>query len=80
LLSTLAVSVVLLAALVSSTAPFGALVIGFVAGGFTLVVGQYAFHLVHPVSAPPLGCYLRFPRAQAGYDATFNLAHLGVPK
>jgi len=48
--------------------PFGAIVVGFVMGGFTLVVGRYAFSIA------------RSPAACAGYDVTLALANLGIPE
>jgi hypothetical protein len=60
--------------------PLGAIVTGFVAGGFTLVVGQYAFSLARsPVVRLVLGLLFALPAARAGYDATLALAHIGVP-
>jgi len=46
--------------------PFGAIVVGFVMGGFTLVVGRYDFSIA------------RSPAACAGYDVTLALANLGI--
>ena len=60
--------------------PFGAIVIGFVAGGCTLVVGQYAFSVARsPVVRLVIGLLFALPAARAGYDATLALAHIGVP-
>ena len=43
--------------------PFGAIVVGFITAGFTLVVGQYAFSIARsPLSALSSGCYSRFRR------------------
>ena len=64
----------------AGTGPFGAFVFGFVAGGFTLVVGQYAFSVVRaPVVRLAIGLLFAVPAARAGYDATFSLVHIGVP-
>lgn len=64
----------------AGTGPFGAIVVGFVAGGFTLVVGRYAFSVVRsPVTRVVIGLLFALPAARAGYDATLDLAHLGVP-
>jgi hypothetical protein len=61
------------------TGPFGAIVVGFVAGGFTLVVGQYAFSVARsPVMRLIIGLLFALPAARAGYDATLALAHIGV--
>jgi hypothetical protein len=64
----------------TATGPFGAIVVGFVAGGFTLVVGQYAFSVARsPVIRLVIGLLFSLPAARAGYDATLALAHVGVP-
>ncbi len=43
--------------------PFGAIVVGFVMGGFTLVVGQYAFSIARsPILALSSDYYSRFRR------------------
>jgi hypothetical protein len=64
----------------AGTGPFGAIVLGFVASGFTLVVGQYAFSVARsPVIRPVIGLLFALPAARAGYDATLGLAYLGVP-
>jgi len=63
--------------------PFGAIVVGFVTAGFTLVVGQYAFSVA---PAPPpivrlvIGLLFAVPAARAGYDVTLALAYLSVPR
>lgn len=60
--------------------PFGAFVVGFAAGGFTLVVGQYAFSVARsPVIRLVIGLLFALPAARAGYDAALGLAHIGVP-
>jgi hypothetical protein len=64
----------------TGTGPFGAIVVGFVAGGFTLVVGQYAFSVARsPIVRLVVGLLFALPAARAGYDAALGLAHLGVP-
>jgi hypothetical protein len=64
----------------AGTGPFGALVIGFVAGGFTLVVGRDVLSVARaPVVRVATGLLFAVPAARAGYDATFSLAHTGVP-
>jgi hypothetical protein len=60
--------------------PFGAIVIGFVAGSFTFVFGQYVFsvarsHIVRLV----IGLLFAVPAARAGYDVTLALSHIGIP-
>ena len=60
--------------------PFGAIVVGFAAGSFTLVVGQYAFFVARsPVIRLVIGLLFALPAARAGYNATLGLAHIGVP-
>jgi len=64
----------------TGTGPFGAIGVGFVAGGFTLVLGQYAFSVARsPVMRLVIGLLFALPAARAGYDATLGLAHIGVP-
>jgi hypothetical protein len=64
----------------AGTGPFGAIVVGFVAGGFTLAVGQYAFSVARsPVMRLVIGLLFSLPAARAGYDATLALAHIGIP-
>jgi DNA-binding CsgD family transcriptional regulator len=59
--------------------PFGAIVVGFIMAGFTLVVGQYAFSAARsPVLRLVIGLLFALPAARAGYDATLALAHVGV--
>ena len=60
--------------------PFGAIVVGFIMAGFALVVGQYAFSVARsPVVRLVIGLLFALPAARASYDATFALAHVGVP-
>jgi len=62
------------------TGPFGTLLVGVIAGGFTLVIGRYAFAVVRsPLVRLAIGLLFAVPAARAGYDATFSLAHIGVP-
>ena len=59
--------------------PFGAIVVGFIMAGFTLVVGQYACSVARsPVLRLVIGLLFALPAARAGYDATLALAHVGV--
>ena len=59
--------------------PFGAIVVGLIMAGFTVVVGQYAFSVARsPVLRLVIGLLFAFPAARAGYDATLALAHVGV--
>jgi hypothetical protein len=60
--------------------PLGAIVVGFVAGGFTLVVGQYAISAARsPIVRLLIGLLFAVPAARAGYDVTLALAHFGIP-
>jgi hypothetical protein len=60
--------------------PLGAIVVGFIAGGFALVLGQYAFYVAR---SPTVRLLIRLlfavPAAGAGYDMTLALAHFGIP-
>ena len=48
--------------------PFGAIVVGFVMGGFTFVVGQYAFSVARsPIVRLVIGLLFAVPAARAGY-------------
>jgi hypothetical protein len=61
--------------------PFGAIVVGFVTAGFTLVVGQYAFSVARsPIVRLVIGLLFAVPAARAGYDVTLALAHLSIPE
>jgi hypothetical protein len=61
--------------------PFGAIVVGFVTAGFTLVVGQFAFSVARsPIVRLVIGLIFAVPAARAGYDVTLALAHLGIPE
>ena len=61
--------------------PFGAIVVGFVTAGFTLVVGQYAFSIARsPIVRLVIGLLFAVPAARAGYDVTLALANLGIPE
>jgi hypothetical protein len=61
--------------------PFGAIVVGFVMAGFTLVVGQYAFSIARsPILRLVIGLLFAVPAARAGYDVTLALANLGIPE
>ena len=61
--------------------PLGAIVVGFVAGGFTLVLGQYAFSVARsPLVRLLIRLLFAVPAARAGYDVTLALAHFGIPQ
>src|SRR5258708_39668788 len=61
--------------------PVAAIVVGFVAGGFALVLGQYAFSVAR---SPTVRLLIRLlfavPAARAGNDGTLALAHFGIPQ
>jgi hypothetical protein len=58
----------------------GALVVGVLAGGATLAIGQIAFATVRtPLTRAAIALLFAGPAAVAGYHATFGLAHIGVP-
>ena len=60
--------------------PFGAIVVGFVTGGLTLVVGQWAFSIARSsIVRLIIGLLFAVPAARAGYDVTLALADLGIP-
>jgi hypothetical protein len=57
----------------------GALVVGVLAGGATLAIGQIAFATVRaPLTRAAIALLFAVPAAVAGYHATFGLAHIGV--
>jgi hypothetical protein len=61
--------------------PLGAIVIGFVAGGFALVLGQYAFSVARsPIVRLLIRLLFAVPAARAGYDVALALAHFGIPQ
>src|SRR5450631_4628333 len=60
--------------------PFGAIVVGFVAGSTTLVAGQFAFSVARsPIVRLVVGLLFALPAARAGYDVTLAFAHIGFP-
>jgi hypothetical protein len=60
--------------------PFGAIVAGFVTGGFTLVLGRYAISVARsPIVRLVIGLLFAVPAARAGYDVSVALAHIGIP-
>jgi hypothetical protein len=61
--------------------PFGAIVVGFVTAGFTLVIGQHAFSIARsPILRLVIGLVFAVPAARAGYDVTLALTNLGIPE
>jgi hypothetical protein len=62
------------------TGLFGAIALGFVASGFALVLGRYAFSVARgPVVRLLIGLLFAVPAARAGYDVTLALSHIGIP-
>ena len=60
--------------------PFGAIVVGFVTPGFTLLLGRYAISVARsPIVRLVIGLLFAVPAARAGYDVTLALAHIGIP-
>jgi hypothetical protein len=61
--------------------PLGAIIVAFVAGGFTLALGRYAFSVARsPIVRLLIGLLFAVPAARAGYDVTLALAHFGIPQ
>jgi hypothetical protein len=60
--------------------PLGAIVVGFVLGGVTLVLGRYVISVARsPIVHLVIGLLFAVPAGYAGYDVTLALAHVGVP-
>jgi hypothetical protein len=58
----------------------GALIVGGLAGGATLAIGQIAFATVRtPLIRAAIGLLYAVPAGVAGYHATLGLAHIGMP-
>ena len=58
----------------------GALIVGVLAGGATLAIGQIAFTTIRiPLIRAAIGLLYAVPAAIAGYYATLGLAQIGVP-
>jgi hypothetical protein len=61
--------------------PLGAIVAGFLGGGLTLVLGQYAFSAARsPIVRLLIRMLFAVPAARAGYDVSIGLAHFGIPQ
>jgi len=64
----------------SGAGVLGAIVVGVLAGGAALAIGQVAFATVRsPLVRAAIGLVYAAPAAVAGYHATLGLAHIGVP-
>ena len=69
-----------LAALHSGVGVIGAIIIGALAGGVTLAIGQIVFAAVRmPLLRATIGLFYAVPASIAGYHATLGLAHIGTP-
>jgi hypothetical protein len=69
-----------LAAFHSGSGVLGALIVGVLAGGATLVFGQIVFATVRtPLIRALIGLLYAAPASIAGYHATLGLAHIAVP-
>ena len=69
-----------LAAFHSGFGVIGALIVGVLAGGATLAIGQIVFAAVRtPLIRAAIGLLYAVPAAIAGYHATLGLAHIGIP-
>lgn len=69
-----------LAAFHSGSGPAGAIVVGFIAGVVTLVVGQIAFAAVRSlVMRATIALLFAAPATVAGYHATLGLVKIGAP-
>jgi hypothetical protein len=64
----------------SGAGVLGAIVVGVLAGGAALAIGQIAFATVRsPLARAAIALIYAVPAAIAGYHATLGLAHIGVP-
>jgi hypothetical protein len=69
-----------LAAFHSGSGVIGSIIVGVLAGGATLAIGQIVFAMVRvPLLRAVIGLLYAVPAAIAGYHATLGLAHIGVP-
>ena len=60
--------------------PFGAIAVGLVTGGFTLVLARYACSVARsPIVRLVIGLLFAVPAACAGYEVIVALAHIGIP-
>ena len=59
--------------------PIGAIVVGFVAGAFGLLVGRHLFSVARsPIIRLVIALLFAAPAAWAGYEVTLSLAHIGI--
>lgn len=60
--------------------PFGAVIVAFVVGGFTFVLGQYAFSTSRSrIVRFFIGLLFAVPAARAGYDVSLTLSQISIP-
>src|SRR4051812_22177427 len=63
----------------AGVSPLGAIFVGFVTAGFTVVAGQYAFSVARsPIVRLVIGLLFAAPATRAGYDVTLAFAHLAI--
>ena len=64
----------------TGTGPLGTIVVGFIAGSFTFVLGQHVFSTARSrIVRFVIGLLFAVPAARAGYDVTLALSHIGIP-
>jgi hypothetical protein len=69
-----------LAAYHSGSGPIGAIIVGVVAGGVTLLLGQATLARVRsPLFRGTIALLFAAPAALAGYHAALGLAHVAIP-
>ncbi len=70
-----------MAALQSGAGILGAPLVGIVAGGMTLAIGQTAFAIARfPILRAAIAAAFAFPAAIAGYQVVFAMSQLGCPR
>ena len=68
------------AAFHSGSGEIGAILVGLIAGAFTLVAGQIAVAALRsPLIRTAIALLFAVPAAMGGYHAALGLAHIGVP-
>jgi hypothetical protein len=68
------------AAFQSGAGVIGAFLVGCIAGGVTLAIGQIAFAIVRsPLIRCAIALFYAVPATIAGYHATLGLAQIGMP-
>lgn len=60
--------------------PFGAIIVGLIAGVITVIVGQLAFMTIRvPIVRAAMALLFAVPAAIAGYNATLGLSQISMP-